>query len=227
MAPAAPDGASPHHQIAWLGSPPANDARVPTLVLLHGYGSNEQDLISLVPAIRMFLPGVVARVIAVRGSHPAPGRARGFSWFPGSVMSRPGPSAIARTADGVAALIRQYTSRAVVLGFSQGMATAVTVLRRHPELVSAFVGLSGFLFDDDQPGDARLAGATAAGRGVPAFAGYDPADPLIPGFANRWALTYLRTHTDLSEHSYPGMGHSVSLDEIRDLTTFLRKFLRA
>jgi hypothetical protein len=70
------------------------------------------------------------------------------------------------------------------------MATAVTVLRRHPELVSAFVGLSGFVFDDDQPGDHLLAGGAAAGRGVPAFAGYDPADPLIPGFANRWALTY-------------------------------------
>lgn len=226
MVPPATNGTSARHQIAWLGSPPANDAQVPTLVLLHGYGSNEQDLISLVPAIRMFLPGVVARVIAVRGSHPAPGRARGFSWFPGSVMTRPAPSAIAQTADEVAALVRQHTSRAVVLGFSQGMATGVTVLRRHPELVSAFVGLSGFLFDDDQPGDAQLAGGTAAGRGVPAFIGYDPADPVIPAFANRWALTYLRTHTDLQEHSYPGMGHSVSMDEIRDLTAFLRKFLQ-
>jgi phospholipase/carboxylesterase len=213
--------------MAWLG-PPAPDGRaVPTLVLLHGYGSNENDLISLVPAIRMFLPGVTARVIAVRGSHPAPGRSRGFSWFPGSVMVQPSASAIADTADGVAALIRRHTSRAVVLGFSQGMATAVTVLRRHPELVSAFVGLSGFVFDDDQPGDHLLAGGAAAGRGVPAFAGYDPADPLIPGFANRWALTYLRTHTELQEHSYPGMGHSVSMDEIRDLTGFLRNVLQS
>ena len=38
-------------------------------------------------------------------------------------------------------------------------------------------------------------------------------------------MTYLRTHTDLEEHTYPRMGHSVSMEEIADLTTFLRKVL--
>ena len=81
------------------------------------------------------------------------------------------------------------------------------------------------MFDDDHPGDARLAVSAATGAGVPAFAGYDPADPMIPAVANRWAMTYLRTHTDLEEHTYPRMGHSVSMEEIADLTTFLRKVL--
>ncbi len=215
----------PFHEIAWLGSPPQSkqpDRTVPTLVLLHGYGSNEKDLIALVPAISMFLPGVTARVIAVRGSHPAPGRSRGHSWFPGSVLLQPPIEAIADTADRVAAVIRRHTDRAVVLGFSQGMCTAITVLRRHPDLVIGLVGLSGFMFDDDHPGDAQLAVAAATGTGVPAFAGYDPADPVIPAVAIRWALTYLRTHTALEEHSYPGMGHSVSVPEIADLARFLR-----
>ena len=82
--------------------------KVPTLVLLHGYGSNEKDLISLVPAVRMFLPGINARVIAVRASHQAPGRPRGFSWFPGSVMMQPSTAAIGATADAVADVIRRY-----------------------------------------------------------------------------------------------------------------------
>ncbi|HYN74264.1 MAG TPA: hypothetical protein VES60_17355 [Nakamurella sp.] len=81
------------------------------------------------------------------------------------------------------------------------------------------------MFDDDQPGDAALAANAAGGHGVPTFAGYDPNDPLIPAAANRWALTYLRTHTNLEEHSYPGMGHTVSLDEIADLARFLRRTL--
>jgi len=214
--------ALPHHEIAWLGTPQPDDRRVPTLILLHGYGSNEKDLISLVPAMQMFLPGITAKVIAVRASHQAPGRPRGYSWFPGPVMIQPGDTAIGETADRVAAIIRRHTSRAVVLGFSQGMCTAITVLRRHPELVSGLVALSGFMFDDDHRGDAHLAVSTATGTGVPAFAGYDPADPVIPAVANRWALTFLRTHTDLHEHTYPGMGHSVSLDEIADVTKFLR-----
>jgi phospholipase/carboxylesterase len=219
-------GDLPHHEIAWLGPAQPTGRRMPTLVLLHGYGSNERDLISLVPAMRMFLPGVAARVIAVRASHRAPGRPSGYSWFPGSVLAQPSTAAIGETADRVAAVIRRHTERAVVLGFSQGMCTAITVLRRHPELVTGLVGLSGFMFDDDHPGDPQLAVRTAGGRGVPAFVGYDPADPMIPPFANRWALTYLRTHTDLEERSYPGMGHSVSMDEIRDLTKFLWALLR-
>ena len=218
--------ALPHHEIAWLGTPQPDTKKVPTLMLLHGYGSNEKDLISLVPAMQMFLPGIIAKVIAVRASHPTPGRPRGYSWFPGSVMTQPSDAAIGETADRVAAIIRQHTSRAVVLGFSQGMCTAITVLRRHPELVSGLVALSGFMFDDDHRGDSHLAVSAATGTGVPAFAGYDPGDPIVPTAANRWALTFLRTHTDLQEHAYPGMGHSVSMDEIADLTKFLRGVLQ-
>ena len=217
--------ALPHHEIAWLGSPPSDGRAVPTLALLHGYGSNERDLISLVPAMRMFLPGVTARVIAVRGSYPAPGRSGGYSWFPGSVMVQPTAAAIGDTADRVAATIRRYTGKAVVLGFSQGMCAAITVLRRHPDLVTGLVGLSGFMFDDDHPGDPQLAVSAATGTGVPAFVGYDPADPIVPSVANRWALTYLRTHTALEEHSYPGMGHSVSMNEIQDVARFLKTLL--
>ena len=216
--------ALPHHEIAWLGPPQPEGSDVPTLVLLHGYGSHEKHLIAIVPALQMFLPGVNARVIAVRASHPAPGR-RGYSWFPGSVMAQPSDAAIGETADRVAAVIRTHTSRAVVLGFSQGMCTAITLLRRHPDLVGALVALSGFMFDDDHPGDSRLAVDTACGEGVPAFAGYDPEDPVVPGYANRWALTFLRTHTDLEERTYPRMGHSVSMEEIGDVTRFLRKVL--
>ena len=82
------------------------------------------------------------------------------------------------------------------------------------------------MFDDDHAGDPRLAVSAATGTGVPAFVGYDPADPIIPAVANRWALTYLRTHTALEEHSYPGMGHSVSMNEIQDLARFLKTLLR-
>ena len=225
MSPDAAAGTVPHHEIAWLGAPQPDDSAIPTLVLLHGYGSNEKDLISLVPAMRMFLPSVSAKVIAVRAWHPAAGRPRGYSWFPGPVMAQPSDAAIGETADRVAAVIRRHTSKAVVLGFSQGMCTAITVLRRHPDLVSGLVGLSGFMFDDDHPGDPHLAVSAATGSGVPAFAGYDPADPIVPAVANRWALTFLRTHTDLEEHTYPRMGHSVSMDEISDLTGFLRRVL--
>ena len=67
------------------------------------------------------------------------------------------------------------------------MCTAITVLRRHPELVGALVALSGFMFDDDHPGDARLAVGAATGAGLlytrrvamAAIAALDPASGVV------------------------------------------------
>ncbi len=212
--------------VSGLGNPHPDDPTVPTLVLLHGHGSHEQDLIGLVPAMQAFLPGVQARVLAVRGSFPAVGRPRGFSWFPGSVFQQPPAEDVAVAVDDVAAVVREHSSAAVVLGFSQGMCTAITLLRRHPELVTAVVGLSGFIYDDWQPGDSELAVRVAAGVGVPAFFGYDPADPVVPAPATEWARQFLKAHTELEEHRYPGIGHGVGLPEISDVAGFLTRFLK-
>lgn len=216
----------PSHEVRWLGAPRPDDPTVPTLVLMHGYGSSERDLIALMPALGMFLSGVSARVLAIRGSHPAPGR-RGYAWFPGPLMTQPPLEEIARTADLVADVIRRYTDHAVLAGFSQGMCTAITTMRRHPDLVRALVGLSGYLYDDDHPGDGQLAVMAVSGHGIPAFVGYDPADPRVPAVAIRHAVTFLRAHSALEEHSYPGMGHSISMPEITDVARFLHRILGA
>lgn len=216
---------SPHVEVRWWGDG-QRLASPPTLVLLHGYGSSERDLVSVLPVVQAFLPGVDAQVLAVRGPFPIGGRPGRYSWFPGDVWVQPPPEQIGQVADAVADAVAQHTDAAVWLGFSQGMCAAMTVLRRRPELVDALVALSGFSFDVDQPGDAQLAREVEAGRGVPAFYGRDPADPAIPAFASTWALEYLRAHTALQEYSYPGMGHSLSMPEITDLTAFLHPLLR-
>ena len=194
--------------------------------MLHGYGSSERDLVSALPSVEAFLTGVDARIIAVRGLFPIAARPGRYSWFPGDVWVPPPAAEIAQVADAVADAVAEHTRSAIWLGFSQGMCAAVTVMRRHPEMVDALVALSGFSFDVEQPGDAQLARDAAAGTGLPAFYGRDPADPAIPSFASAWALRYLRAHTALQEHSYPGMGHNLSMPEIMDLLAFLEPLLR-
>jgi len=216
----------PSHQVRWLGTPRPDDPTVPTLVLLHGYGSSERDLIALMPALGMFLPGVSARVLAIRGSHSVQGR-RGYAWFPGPLMTQPPLADIARTADQVAEVVLRYTGNAVIAGFSQGMCTAITTMRRHPELVRALVGLSGYLYDDEHPGDGQLTVMAMSGHGIPAFVGYDPVDPRVPAVAIRHAVGFLRAHSALEEHTYPGMGHSISMPEITDVARFLQRVLGA
>ena len=214
----------PTHQVRWLGRPVPDDRAAPTLVLLHGYGSSEADLIALMPALTLFLPGVSARVVAVRGPDPVPGR-RGHAWFPGPLLAQPPLADIARTGELVAKVVHHYAASAMLLGFSQGMAAAITTMRRHPDLVNGLVGLSGYLYDDAHPGDHQLEVMATSGHGVPAFVGYDPRDPRVPGVALRHAVTFLRTHTALEEHTYPGMGHSISMPEITDVARFLQRRL--
>jgi len=213
-------------QVNWLGERRRDGERVATLVLLHGYGSNEQDLISALPVMSALLPDVSAKVLAVRGFFDIPGSTGGYSWFPGQVFVQPVRAAIATTADRLADLISEHTESAVWLGFSQGMCAAIAVLRRRPLLFRGLVGLSGFSFDDEQPADNWLADEASAGRGVPAFYGRDPADPAIPDYASAWALGFLREHTRLEERTYPRMGHSLSMEEISDVVRFLRPLLR-
>jgi phospholipase/carboxylesterase len=115
----------------------------------------------------------------------------------------------------------------VIAGFSQGMCTAITTMRRHPELVRALVGLSGYLYDDEHPGDGQLTVMAMSGHGIPAFVGYDPVDPRVPAVAIRHAVGFLRAHSALEEHTYPGMGHSISMPEITDVARFLQRVLGA
>ena len=211
-------------QIGWLGRP-VDDPEVATLVVLHGYGANEADLLGLLPVLEQSLPDVTVKVLAVRGFFPCAEVSTGFSWFPGPVLAEPVGPAIAETADRLGDLVRQHSARATWLGFSQGMAAAVAVLRRRPEVVQGLIGLSGFTFSTAQPADVELLRAAGAGRGVPAFYGRDPADPIVPGTVSGWTGEFLRRHTALTEHTYPGTGHGVSLPEIADLAAFLRQLL--
>jgi phospholipase/carboxylesterase len=213
-------------QVGWLGGPATRTATTPTLVLLHGYGATERDLMSMLPVVGMMLPGVTARVLGIRGFYDVVHRGRsGHSWFPGAVATQPPDDEIAAVGDRIVAMVAEHTDSAVWLGFSQGMCAAMTAIRRRPELCRGLVALSGFSWAAPQPGDAAMAAAVRTGGGVPAFYGRDPADPAIPGYASAWALEFLRDHTRLTERSYPGMGHSLSMPEITDVVRFLRPLL--
>ncbi len=210
-------------QVGRIGRPTAD---APTLVVLHGYGSHERDLMGMLPVLGMLLPGIDARVLGIRGFYDVVHRGRsGHSWFPGAVATQPPDAEIAAVGDRIVDLVADHTDAAVWLGFSQGMCAAITAVRRRPELCRGLVALSGFTWAAPQPGDATMAAAVRSGGGIPTFYGRDPADPAIPGYASAFALDFLRDHTRLTERSYPGMGHSLSMPEIGDVVGFLRPLL--
>lgn len=201
------------HAVVW-SVPEADRAAAlasrPLLVLMHGRGSHEQDLLSLAP----LLPPT-AVIASVRAPLPL---GDGFSWFP---MGEPGfPSRVAADAAVQALLEWLDTVPAAgpigLLGFSQGGAMAMHLMRHAPERFAAYVNLAGFVIPGELPADARLESLRP-----PVFWGRDPADPVIPSTAVDRTTDWLPTHSTLTTRLYAGIGHSISREELDDVNTFL------
>ncbi|GAP57160.1 alpha/beta hydrolase [Arthrobacter sp. 92] len=185
----------------------------PLLVMLHGYGANEQDLLSLAD----MLPGKFA-VAAVR----APiAMGPGFTWFP--LVDSPDYSveAVKDAARYVLAWldgVKDNHPSVTLLGFSMGMAMATTVLRQRPADFAAVVGLSGFVIDaGDDPSfrDDELTGT------VPLFWGRDQQDPVITPDKIDYTMGWVRKHVKLTKVLYTGMWHSINQQEIGHVSEFL------
>ena len=183
------------------------------LLLLHGRGADEHDLLPLAEALRS-----PDRVVALRGPVPWQG---GRAWAEQTAEDDGGgldeaAAAVGDWLDREAAAGRAGT-RIRLLGFSQGGAVALQLLRRAPDRFAAVVLLSGFLAAGDAPGDAELARLRP-----PVFWGRGAIDPVIPRPAVERTREWLERHATLDERVYPMLGHGVAEAELADVAAFLR-----
>lgn len=208
--------------VVWSREPEDREG-TPLVVLLHGYGSNEQDLMGLVPGLpEEFTYASVRAPQALEGFGPG-----AHTWFELDVERLAYSSAAAKEA--VEDLwswletVKGSHSSVTLLGFSMGMAMATSLLRTRPEEFAAVVGLSGFAvdpargealegyFDDD----------ALAAQKVPFFWGRDQEDPIIPGenidYTHQWANQTVK----LTKVLYAGAGHGVVPQEIGHINEFL------
>jgi len=197
--------------VLWSASGPDQVDR-PLLIIMHGYGSHEGDLFSLAPQLP--LEPVIA---ALRAPLPV---GDGWAWFPitepGSPDTRAVQRAVTAVLDWLDALPQQPTSVGL-LGFSQGGAMAVELLRAAPERFAFAVNLSGFIATGASTGDAQL-----AEQPIPVFWGRGTADGVIPASAIARTQGWLPAHSALTERIYEGLPHSISQAELADVVSFLR-----
>jgi phospholipase/carboxylesterase len=196
--------------VVW-SAPERERAGRPLLVLLHGYGSHEGDLFSLSPALP--LGPVIASLRAPLTAGP------GHAWFP--LSSDAFESDLGNSADDVARAILDWldtTEQTSVglLGFSQGGAVALQLLRLAPDRFSYAVMLSGFIVGMRHAGDAEL-----ASREIPVFWGRGTHDQIIPPIAIRATDQWLPLHTKLTTRIYEDVGHGISPGELRDISAFI------
>ena len=111
--------------------------------------------------------------------------------------------------------------RIVVAGFSQGGAIALQTGLRHAERLAGVMALSCYLPIADKLAEE----AHPANRGVPVFMGHGTQDPVVT-LARALESRELLERADyrVEWHDYP-MAHSVCLEEIRDISAWLRRVL--
>jgi phospholipase/carboxylesterase len=208
--------------VLW-SAPAAARAGRPLLVLMHGYGSNEQDLFGLAE----HLP---ERYVVA--SLRAPGTNDfGYEWFSlGGDLAGPRGHQQTETTD---RLREEGTNRAAEAvrgwldglegftsvglgGFSQGGAVAVQVLRQDPRRIAFAANLSGFVAPGQLDGDAVL-----AERRPPVFWARGDADQVIAPFLVERSAAWLPEHSTLTAPVYPGLGHGISAQTLADLVAFL------
>ncbi|MCM6761731.1 alpha/beta hydrolase [Rathayibacter sp. ZW T2_19] len=192
----------------------------PLLVLLHGYGSHEGDLFSL--GVYLPLEPVLASLRA-----PIALDARANAWWPLRVPLDPerlttDPAAVERAVEDVLDWLDalQHPGPVGLLGFSQGAALAVQLLRRAPGRFAFAVALSGFVVPlaEGDEADERLA------RERPlVFRGRGTLDSVIPPSAVAEGDAWFPAHADLDSRVYEGVAHGVSQAEIADVSSFIRR----
>jgi phospholipase/carboxylesterase len=192
----------------------------PLLVLLHGFGADENDLLPVAEQLPQDFT-----VVSVRAPLSA---GHGYAWFPFADDPAFTFDAVRNVVDVLVDRLeerRHNHSKIVLLGFSQGMAVATSIYRRRPDLVDAVVGCSGFAFDPAlDPEGTYFEDEDRNGLGdvrKPMFWGRDPKDPVIKDehveYTNAWA----RGNTKLTKVNYEGIGHGIGAQEIRHIAEFL------
>lgn len=183
----------------------------PVVLLLHGLGSHEEDLLGLVPALPDAFTYVSLR--GVLGCGP------GYAWLDAPPVDPARPELLNASAKAVEAWIAAHCPGRVAgaIGFSQGAMLALHLLRRDPSALDWVVQLSGAPFPAPvEPGDTEL-----AARRVPALWGHGGQDPLFPPALEDQVRDWMREHTDLTEVRSPALGHGIDQRVLDAVSTFL------
>ena len=201
------------------------------VVLLHGYGSNGEDLISLAPYWQKALPDAVfLSPDAPHNCEIAPNL--GFQWFslkganPAEdlVVDRD-PTKYLNGVREAAPVLSKYLDEVLdhyglenenmaLVGFSQGCMMALHVGLRRGERVAGILGYSGSLID--------VNGLDVAHK-VPIHLMHGQEDEVVPIESYYHAKEALqKAGFDVSGHSTPHLGHSIDEDGVEAGARFLQ-----
>lgn len=213
-------GAGPHQEQPLLQAGTSLEKAKAAMILVHGRGADARSILTLAPEFER-------KDIA----YLAP-QASGYTWYPYSFLApmaqnEPGLSSGLRVLADTVAMVEQSgmaATQIMLLGFSQGACLTLEFAARHARRYGAVIGLSGGLIGPDgTPRD--YAGDFA---GTPVFLGCATPDPHVPeARIHETADVLQRMGAAVQKEIYPGMGHTVSQDEIRIVRSLIEQVVEA
>lgn len=208
-----------------------------SVIWMHGLGADGNDFVPIVqeldlkgaPDIRFVFPHAPMQPVSINNGYVM------RAWYDvkwGDLEGRskePDEKGVRASQAAVGQLIEREIARGtaagkiVLAGFSQGGAVALQTGLRHPHKLAGIMALSTYL-----PLATTLADeATAENRKTPVFMVHGTQDPVIPlEMATRSRAVLVEHGYDVEWREYP-MPHSVCLEEIKDIASWLKRVLAA
>jgi len=196
----------------------------PLLVLLHGLGSNEQDLFSFAPQLdeRFFIVSLRAPIVTDYG---------GFAWFnldfskgmpqPDLQQFESSGKLLLQVIDEIGEEYQIDKSKVYLAGFSQGAMMSYAAALTHPAKIAGIVAMSGYVLES-------LASKITDKenlKNLHIFATHGAYDQVLPVFLGRAARDFLKTlPVKLAFKEYE-MAHEVNYECLHDVQQWLSEQL--
>lgn len=191
----------------------------PTLVLLHGRGASENDLLGLTEYLDERL-----MIFSVRA--PFAFRAgEGYTWYELVEVGRPEPAMFAESYNKLLQffddMIAHYPVNQEKIffgGFSMGTVMSYALALTRPESVKGVIANSGYI-----PEETELQFKWENIKAKPFFVGHGKYDPVIPlVFAQRAQDLLMKAGAHVTYHEYD-MAHQINEESLNDMMGWITK----
>lgn len=222
-------------KLDYINIAPKSGVHKYTFVIVHGFGDSGNgwrsfsNLLQRDPAfadVRFILPNAPVISITAFGNQAAP------SWF--NIYKMGDPTA-KQDVEGFLGSVQKLrflidseikagipAENIVLGGFSQGAALTIGSAATFDVKLGGFVSLSGFCSIQE----AIKPLISKANNGTPMFQGHGTADPVIKYENGKKSNEFLKTSVGMKKidfHTYNGMAHSTSPEEVADIIQFLKQ----
>jgi phospholipase/carboxylesterase len=193
----------------------------PALIMLHGRGADEEDLLGLAPYLdgRLF-------ILSVRAPFPFP-YGGGYTWYDMDTVGAPDPTMFKESYEKLSAFVHDALthypidpSHLYLLGFSMGTVMSYSLALTQPGLFRGVIANSGYM-----PEGTHLTLRWNESSACDFFIAHGVNDPVIPVQLGRRVKELLsNTDSKFTYREYP-MGHQISQESVVDFAAWLKGHL--